>query len=279
MNSPLPSPSTVSAEPPVWRSLWIGEKLGSLERMCLKSALQFGRRAELFAYREFEVPEGVRLRDAREILPESAVFAYQKASKEGLGAGSYSGFSDLFRYRMLYELGGGWMDTDISLIKPLSPSTYLFRAHPHFQAVGNVMYCPASSPLMAWCFEETQRRLKPAITDWTLPIRILGEGVERFELREFVVALGNEDRWPQVSRLLLEDSSVPESWVLVHWMNEEFRRLGLSKEAVLAQSGLHKLFEQHQIAVPVLRGKGARAYRWRISRANYLWANIKARLG
>ena len=139
------------------------------------------------------------------------------------------------------------------------------------------MYCPAKSGLMAWCYEEFKKQIDPTFTDWTLPIRILGEGIKRFELMEFVTALGNEDRWPHVSSLLLENSQIPESWSLIHWMNEEFRRLGIPKDTSLAHSGIQKLYEQNHLNVPVLRGKGALLYRWRISRANYLWANIAAR--
>lgn len=54
--------------------------------------------------------DGVAIRDAREIIPESLVFLNQ--------AGSYAGFSDLFRYSVLCTYGGLWVDTDVVALKP-----------------------------------------------------------------------------------------------------------------------------------------------------------------
>lgn len=55
------------------------------------------------------IPSGVTISDANNILPESEVWYYKK----GFNKGSPSGFSNHFRYKFLYERGGCWTDTDI----------------------------------------------------------------------------------------------------------------------------------------------------------------------
>lgn len=55
------------------------------------------------------VPFGVLLEDANEIIPEDRVFKYPENGQIDVkfGVGSYAGFSDIFRYKVLYEYGGG----------------------------------------------------------------------------------------------------------------------------------------------------------------------------
>ena len=81
--------------------LWIGDKLGKLEQLTLKSFLDNGHQPVVWLYdRECTgIPDGTFKKDANEILPSLRIFSY-----EGRGdcrAGSYGGFSDLFRYYLL----------------------------------------------------------------------------------------------------------------------------------------------------------------------------------
>jgi hypothetical protein len=93
-------------------TLWIGERLGAVENACLKSILRQGHRVSLYCYETpANVPAGVRLRDASEILPESAAFRHD--------AGSVGHFSDWFRYELQQRSLGTWVDTDVYLLKPL----------------------------------------------------------------------------------------------------------------------------------------------------------------
>ena len=87
------------------KSLWIGPSLPPAQAACLKSFVNVGHSVELFTYADLpEVPEGVVLRDAREILPETEIFTYGAAA--GVGSGSVSAFSNIFRYKILHDHGG-----------------------------------------------------------------------------------------------------------------------------------------------------------------------------
>jgi SAM-dependent methyltransferase len=97
------------------RSMWHGSPLSIYENLSLMSYLRVGHEVELYAYEQLDVPVGVRLRDAREVLPESHRFAYET----GWAKGSFAAFSNLFRFKLLYEKGGVWVDLDTLCLKPL----------------------------------------------------------------------------------------------------------------------------------------------------------------
>ena len=93
------------------QSLWVGEALSAIERLSIRSFLHHGHEYHLFVYQDVKkIPEGVILQDANEILPESDIFSYPR--------GGISGFSNWFRYELLYQKGGYWVDTDIVCLKP-----------------------------------------------------------------------------------------------------------------------------------------------------------------
>src|SRR5262245_44337282 len=104
----------MSSPSPV-QMLWIGERLSTLERLCMASFLAHGHEVHLYAYGAIEaVPPGTQLRDGREILPAANVFTYAN----GFGKGSPSAFANEFRYKLLLERGGVWSDTDVVCLKP-----------------------------------------------------------------------------------------------------------------------------------------------------------------
>jgi hypothetical protein len=90
---------------PIIQGLWIGPRLTRFEHNSIKSYLNHGYTYHLYTYYPVDnVPNGVIYKDAREILPESEIFYYN---------GSIAPFSDMFRYKLLYDKGGVWTDCDI----------------------------------------------------------------------------------------------------------------------------------------------------------------------
>src|SRR5690606_25820212 len=69
MNQQADSPTNIV------RTLWHGE-VSVYEELSLLSFLQHGHTVELYSYEPIAVPEGVKLCDAREILPEDQIFMY-----------------------------------------------------------------------------------------------------------------------------------------------------------------------------------------------------------
>src|SRR4051812_3505895 len=123
-------------------TLWIGERLGAVERACLRSVLRQGHRLELYCYSPPKgIPAGITLRDASQILPERCVFTTRKRS--------VAAFSDWFRYELQRAGKGTWIDTDMYLLRPLDERRpYLFGEEAAGVINNAVLRLPADSPML-----------------------------------------------------------------------------------------------------------------------------------
>jgi hypothetical protein len=112
------------APPHEFASFWHGP-ITPFAYACLASFARVGASLSVFSYDlGLELPPGVRLEDARRICPdESLVRRYIVNGKPSIAT-----FADLFRYRMIRETGGCWVDTDvICLISPaFAGEPYIF---------------------------------------------------------------------------------------------------------------------------------------------------------
>lgn len=98
-------------EKPIIQGLWIGEKLSRFEYNSIKSYIKQGYTYHLYTYDHVHnIPDGVIIKDGNEILDKKYIFYYEN---------SIAPFSDLFRYKLLYDKGGIWTDCDIICVKPL----------------------------------------------------------------------------------------------------------------------------------------------------------------
>ncbi|THD84438.1 hypothetical protein E7811_01415 [Aliigemmobacter aestuarii] len=134
-------------------TLWIGGSLSWMEQLCLKSFVDRGQKITLFHYDDIpNVPEGVILRDGREILDTDNFLKYEKKD-------SFALFADLFRLHMIHRCPGMvWVDTDVYCHRPLDiEDDYVFGFElPGEQRVNNaVLGMPADSALMAALLEFT----------------------------------------------------------------------------------------------------------------------------
>ncbi|HNX30882.1 MAG TPA: hypothetical protein PKM35_04705 [Holophaga sp.] len=133
-----------------FQSLWIGKALSPLEILCIRSFLVHGHEFELYAYEELRgLPEGCTLRDAGAIQPREQVFRY----RDGHGKGSPAGFANLFRYKLLAEKGGWWVDTDVlCLASDLPEAEVVFAPEEPGRYNVAIMKFPAGHPLMDWLY-------------------------------------------------------------------------------------------------------------------------------
>jgi len=96
---------------PVVQSLWIGDPLSNLEKLCVQSFLDHGHAFHLYVYDDVQgIPAGVTVKDANEIIPSSKIFYTRKKY--------VAPFSDWFRYALIAKRGGVWVDMDTICIKP-----------------------------------------------------------------------------------------------------------------------------------------------------------------
>lgn len=248
-------------------SLWIGNKLSKIELLTISSFLHLGHSFRLWTYEPLltELPSGVEMCDAHLIIPRDQVFSYKNANKYGHGKGSVAGFSDIFRYKLLYEKGGWWVDMDVTCLKPFDfTERYFFRNHHELSVVGNVMKCPKNSELMKLCYEEAIRSVDENNTDWHKPIEILNKHIAALHLGEYIKArVSNPDQWDKTSRFVNHGDAFPMDWYFIHWQNEEWRSRNIPKVDFYYKSTLAELMEQYGLYTMPVSAMGRIANRIR----------------
>jgi mannosyltransferase OCH1-like enzyme len=260
--------------------LWIGSSLSAIELLCMKSFTEAGHTFYLWAYNKIDnLPERIQVKDANKIIPSNEIFTYTYSNKFGHGKGSYAGFSDIFRYKLLYEFGGWWTDMDITCLKPLVfEEEFVFRRNGQKGVVGNLMKCAPKSELMLYCYERAKQEVTAENKNWMLPISILNDGISKFKLNKNITEISNEDSWTLVSEYLIKDKIIPENWYVFHWMNEEWRRVSLSKNNFIKDSVIEKLLTKLTVKHGILNNEEIKKLHWNIGLWNYRIINIKARL-
>lgn len=242
-------------------ALWIGTRLSPIELLCIHSFLEHGHEFHLWVYDKIEtpLPSKVLIKDASLIIPKEDVFCYKNSNQYGHGKGSYAGFSDLFRYKLLYEHGGWWTDMDVICLKPLDfEEEYVFRTHHDFPVVGNIMKCPKGSQLMLECYQETKLSVTSENKDWNKPIEILNQNIETRQLSKYVKEISNPDSWLFVQKSLYKNIKPKAEWFVIHLLNEEWRRNNINKNAILPWSFLGK-----QLAFYNLSTKSSFVSQWK----------------
>lgn len=126
-------------------TFWEGGALTDIETLCLTSMVAVGHRVDLYSFGDrMKVPDGVRLRDARKILPAAKLIFHRKTGSPAL-------FANIFRYEALRKRAGTWVDTDLLVIKSLSQMGDFVLGWEDARTMNNaVLLMPSQSP----CLEE-----------------------------------------------------------------------------------------------------------------------------
>jgi hypothetical protein len=188
-----------------------------MEQLMLRSFDACGHRFVLWLYGrlEHDVPPGVDVRDAAKIIPRERVFCY----KAGMRPGSYAGFSDLFRYKPLYDCGGWWTDLDVVCLQPLDfDQWYAFHPHAELGLVGSVLKTPPRSELMRRRAAWTARNVDAWNVVWTRPIRILVDETRRLGLERYILpAHAALSDWQEGESYATTAAPPPPELHLLHW--------------------------------------------------------------
>ena len=125
------------------------------EWICINSFLQKGHQYQIYSYDlGMQVPSGACLLDAREVIPHADYCAHLS-----LKSTSYASFSDKFRYKMLYENGGWWVDADVVCFKSEIPISYSqsFLCWQHYAKINNaIMKINRGDLSMKYCLREVE---------------------------------------------------------------------------------------------------------------------------
>lgn len=215
--------------------LWIGKKVSRMEKLSMKSFLGNSHIIHLYAYDYIEdVPEGVVIMNANEIIPEDKIFRYKNN-------GSYAGFANLFRYKLLLEKGGFWSDLDIICLRPLlADEKFVFASerlpNDGIQVNNCLIRVPKNSDIMHYCYTVALNKNSDELRWGETGPKLLTEAVIKFELDKYVVhpdVICPVDYWncqifvsKQLKDILNKDSFT------VHLWNEMWRRNLLDKTII-----------------------------------------------
>jgi hypothetical protein len=132
-------------------ALWIGGPLSFLEQLCLISFVHAGQSVKLYTYEGVpNVPPGVEVGDANDILPQSGYMKHTKTGSPAL-------HSDVFRYHLLAKCDRTiWADTDAYCVKPFTtPNGHFYGWESKKHVNGGVLGFPKDSETLRLLLEHT----------------------------------------------------------------------------------------------------------------------------
>jgi len=220
---------------PVVSTFWHGGPLPLWSCQCLRSFVAAGHETRVYTFNDaLDLPPDVIRCDASEIIPESAVFYY----KSGQWVGSVSGFSDLFRYKMLHDRGGYWVDADVFCRRPFPRYPRATVSREDARKINNaVIFAPAGDRMMMEAYRTAQRMGDNVIWGQTGPVlttKLATSGqydVDILEPTSFYPV-----HWKNAVRKFLLPSCADQVEVAckdsfgVHLYNEIFRRFRISTD-------------------------------------------------
>ncbi|MFT4173389.1 MAG: glycosyltransferase [Rhodocyclaceae bacterium] len=217
--------------------LWVRGQLGQLENICAQSFVRMGYVLNVWTYdASLKVPAGVTIRDGREVLSEDTLFLNQ--------AGTYAGFSDLFRYAVLRRFGGLYADMDVIALRPAS----LLPREPFLvtertpkggvQINGNVMHAPqpATEGLIDLAFAYAKAFPKHQLSWSEIGPALLSAIVNIYPAHGFAIMppdFANPIDWWNCPARLLVDGPRPAG-CFMHLYNDMWRRAGVDKNAPIS---------------------------------------------
>ncbi len=122
-------------------SLWIGRRLGEVHAACLKSFVDKGYDVVLHSYgRPEDTPKGVAIFDANKLMQETEIVRFS--------TGNLALASDKYRYRILKEGLGLYVDCDVYCVNRLDDSDYMLGWEDQSTINGAVLKVPHNSILL-----------------------------------------------------------------------------------------------------------------------------------
>jgi hypothetical protein len=163
-------------------AFWTGSNLTYLEQLCLTSAIDVGHKVDLWSYERIgNIPAGVQLRDASEVMPKSMCVWNKKKNSPGVGA-------DIFRILLQKQNRGCYIDCDMLFLKQMADAEYIFcedgndlvnnavlKLPPDCPVIDQVLELAASDPIILpwWSRKRRLRQRLKSYIGWEMKIDAL----------------------------------------------------------------------------------------------------------
>ena len=213
-----------------------------MEQLSIASFLQNGHECHLYVYDEVKnVPAGTVIKDANEILPASRIFQYKHQA-------SYAGFANFFRYKLLLERGGWWIDTDVICLKHFDfEDEYVFSSELDKEREvisSGIIKIPAGSEVMAYAWNVCERKDPQQLIWGETGPRLVTEAVRRCSLENYakpphIFSPLPFSEWRRVLDPDADGLLYAESYA-IHLWNEMWRAAGQDKNASYDEGCLYE---------------------------------------
>jgi Glycosyltransferase sugar-binding region containing DXD motif len=246
----------------VIQGLWIGDALSTMEKLSISSYIEHGHDYHLYIYNDVSgVPPQTIIKDANEILPSAMITRCD-------AYGSYAGFADYFRYKLLLEKGGYWSDLDIVCIKPLNfEDAYVFSSENNASGIEKVtnalIKAPKGSRLLRFASEIAGAKDLQKLQWGEIGPYLLQDLVRRLSLDEYVKSASTFCPIPphRFYEALLPGycNGFSEQTHTVHLYNEMWRRLGVYKDEIYAPTCLYERLKEKYLPVATLGNSNSKS--------------------
>ena len=234
------------------QGLWIGETLSELEKLSIASYIKNDHEYHLYTYNAVDnLPKGVIIKDGNEVLDKSKIFSYTS----GEGKGSFSAFSNFFRYKLLLEKGGWWSDTDMICLKHYDfDDEHVFASEPYHDEehiTSGLIKAPQGSSAMKYAWQTCQEKDPNKLVWGEVGPRLVSQTVEHFGLNssvkphKYFCPLGFEE-WVQVLNPNIDLDFVDTSYA-VHLWNEMWRRSSVNKNQKFNSNCLYEKLKERYL--------------------------------
>lgn len=234
-----------------------------MEQMSISSFLKNGHSFHLYVYNDVQgLPRGTILKDANDIIPKNRIFKYKHHD-------SYAGFSNLFRYKLLYEKGGYWVDTDVVCLKPFQFKTdhaflcdkkryaknlFIMKRH---RINGWFIKAPAGSAIMKYCYTFSEKQTPEDLLWGDIGPRLITRAVKKFKMEEFMTPYYAFCPIFATQYKQLINSSFIASWKWkkalkrsygVHLYNEMWRRNNIDKNGRFPSTSIYEQLKRRYLS-------------------------------
>jgi hypothetical protein len=244
------------------QSLWIGEKLSIMEQLCISSFLQNGHTFHLYVYNDVAyVPEGTVLKDANELISSKRIFKYKNFN-------SYAAFANLFRYKLLFQKGGYWVDTDVVCLKPFRfrrdfmftnipirnrPLDFLIK---RYRSSNWFIKANAGSEIMNYCYNEASKRDPEKLSWGETGSQLINTAIRKFGMQGYIASQDTffPIRYQQWRQLISNSFIGTHKWAryqhssyAIHLYHEMWRRNNINKNASFHRNSIYERLKRRYL--------------------------------
>jgi hypothetical protein len=205
---------------------WDKQPLTKLENLSLLSYSNYCRDINIFTYDESifkDYRRVFKVINANEIIPEQEKFYY--SGNGDCPSNSVVGFSDIFRYKLLYDVGGWYSDFDVTCLNSFDIYDHedtVLRPHYKYGAISNICKFKQGDAILKVLYDTTVSEIHNNNNNWCKPLEIFDKVIKDNKYQRFVVDKGifGNDNFNESTHHLLNSSmrDVDISGMLaIHW--------------------------------------------------------------